>query len=201
MAAAPPLVAFASAARAEPPESYAEPARHAAPEMPAPAASSRRAGWVFATLILLAALGAQYIYLYRGEIAAAVPEARPWLNDWCKHLRCTVALPQNPRQITIEASDMQAADAAHPGLVVLTATLRNQAATTLGFPALDVVLTNTREHTVARRIFLPAEYLTDKKDWRAGMPPSAEITIRLNIDSGDLGAAGFRLDLMAAPAS
>jgi hypothetical protein len=32
------------------------------------------------------------------------------------------------------------------------------------------------------------------------MAPSAEVTIRLHIDSGDLGAAGFRLDLMAAPA-
>ncbi len=200
LAPAPPLVAFASAARLEPPEIYAEPARTAVPEMAEPATPARRAGWAVAALILLLGLGAQYVYLYRGEIAAAVPEARPWLNDWCKHLRCTVALPQNPRQITIEASDMQAADAANPGLVVLTATLRNQGATTLGFPALDVVLTNTREHTVARRIFLPAEYLTDKKDWRAGMPPSAEITIRLNIDSGDLGAAGFRLDLMAAPA-
>jgi hypothetical protein len=152
-------------------------------------------------LLLLAGLGAQMVYLYRGEIAAAVPEARPYLNSWCKQLHCTVALPQNPRQITIEASDMQAADTANPGLVVLTATLRNQATTTLGYPAIDVVLTNTREHTVARRIFLPADYLTDKKDWRAGMPPSAEITIRLNIDSGDLGAAGFRLDLLAAPAT
>ena len=95
---------------------------------------------------------------------------------------------------------MQAADTANPGLVILTATLRNQSTVTLGYPALDVVLTNTREHTVARRIFLPAEYLPDSKDNRAGFPPSAEITIRLNIDSGDLGAAGFRLDLMAAPA-
>ena len=96
---------------------------------------------------------------------------------------------------------MQAADTVNAGLVILTATLRNQAATTLGYPALDVVLTNTRDHTVARRIFLPNEYLDDKKDLRTGLAPSAEVTIRLNIDSGDLGAAGFRLELMAAPAT
>ena len=78
--------------------------------------------------------------------------------------------------------------------------LRNQATITLGYPALDVVLTNTRDHTVARRIFLPGEYLADARESRAGIAPSAEITIRLNIDSGDLGAAGFRLELMAAPA-
>lgn len=168
---------------------------------PPPPPRRRTAVWAAGALVLLCGLAVQFAYLYRGEIAAAVPETRPYLNDWCEILGCTVALPQRPRQISIEASDMQAADTANPGLVILTATLRNQATTTLGYPALDVVLTNTREHTVARRIFLPSEYLADKRDWRAGMTPSAEITIRLNIDSGDLGAAGFRLDLIAAPAS
>ena len=156
--------------------------------------------WAVASLFLLLLLGTQFVYLYRGDLAASVPEMRPLLNEGCRVLNCAVALPQRPRQITIEASDMQAADTANPGLVVLTATLRNQAAIALGYPALDVVLTNTREHTVARRIFLPAEYLLNSRDARAGLAPSAEVTIRLNIDSGDLGAAGFRLDLMAAPA-
>jgi predicted Zn finger-like uncharacterized protein len=177
------------------------PAEAAQTLLPPVAAPQRKNGvWLFGSLVMLVALAAQFVYLYRGDIAAAVPEARPYLNEWCRTLDCTVALPQRPRQITIEASDMQAADSANPGLIILTATLRNQATTTLGYPALDVVLTNTREHTVARRIFLPAEYLAGNKDSRAGFPPSAEITVRLNIDSGDLGAAGFRLDLMAAPA-
>ena len=63
-----------------------------------------------------------------------------------------------------------------------------------------MVLTNTKEHTVARRIFLPAEYLGAGKDPRAGIPPNGEITVRLDLDTGDLGAAGFRLDLLPAPA-
>ncbi len=159
----------------------------------------RKRGWAVGAAALLLLLCAQLVYLNRGDIAAALPESRPLLAGWCKSLRCTVALPQQPRQISIEASDMQAADAANPGLIILTATLRNQASITLGYPALDVVLTNTHDHTVARRIFLPDEYLTDNRDSRAGMAPSVEITIRLNIDSGDLGAAGFRLELMAAP--
>jgi predicted Zn finger-like uncharacterized protein len=167
----------------------------------APAPGRRNVLWACASLVLLAVLAAQLVYLYRGEIAASMPEARPLLSEWCKPLKCTVALPQRPRQITIEASDMQAADNANAGLIILTATLRNQATIALGFPALDVVLTNTRDHTVARRIFLPHEYLAENREWRAGMAPSAEVTIRLQIDSGDLGAAGFRLELMAAPAT
>ena len=165
----------------------------------APLPRPRGGGWAFGALLLLVTLAAQGAYFYRGEIAAGVPELRPQLNQMCELLRCTVALPQRPRQLSIEASDMQATDPANPGLIVLTATLRNQATIVLGYPALDVVLTNTKEHTVARRIFLPAEYLDAGKDPRAGIQPNAEATVRLNIDSGDLGAAGFRLDLLAAP--
>lgn len=167
---------------------------------PAPAPRKRTLLWAGGAFLMLCVLGVQMVYWYRSELAASLPETRPLLGAACKYLQCSVDLPQRPRQLIIEASDMQAADPANPGLVILTATLRNQAAVTLGFPALDVVLTNTREHTVARRIFLPAEYLSERNDWRAGMAPSAEVTIRLHIDSGDLGAAGFRLDLMAAPA-
>ena len=160
-----------------------------------------RGGWAFGIVALLLMLVAQGAYFYRGEIASSVPELRPHLNRMCDFLRCTVALPQLERgQISIEASDMQALDPTHPGQIALTATLRNQATIALGYPALDVVLTNVKDHTVARRIFLPAEYLDTGKDPRAGIPANAEVTVRLNLDSGDLGAAGFRLDLLAAPA-
>ena len=159
----------------------------------------RRGGWGLGVSLMLVGLAAQGVYFYRSEIAAFAPEARPHLATMCGLLRCAVALPQRPRQITIEASDLQATDPANPGLIVLTATLRNRAATELGFPALDVVLTNIKDHTVARRIFLPADYLAPGKDVRRGIAPNAEVTIRLDLETGDLGAVGFRLDLTAAP--
>jgi hypothetical protein len=159
----------------------------------------RAGGWAFGILLLLIVLAAQAAYFYRSDIAANVSEARPYLARMCEYLRCTVSLPQRPRLISIEGSDMQESDPANPGLIALTATLRNQAAIGLGYPSLDVILTDTREHTVARRIFLPAEYLDPGKDARAGIPPSAEITIRLDLDTSGLGAAGFRLALLPAP--
>lgn len=159
----------------------------------------RTGGWAFGILLLVIALAAQAAYFYRSDIAANVPEARPYLAGMCGYLRCAVAFPQRPRLITIEGSDMQAPDPANPGLIALTATLRNQATTGLGYPALDVVLTDTREHTVARRIFLPTEYVDSGKDVRAGIPPNAEITIRLDIETSSLNAAGFRLALLPAP--
>jgi hypothetical protein len=149
--------------------------------------------------LLALVLGGQAAYLYRGDLAARYPGLKPYLVQFCDLLRCTLAPPQRPRQIAIEASDLQALDSARPGLIQLTATLRNHAGHDLGYPALDLVLTNTREHTLARRIFLPKEYLERERDVAAGIPANAEITVRLDLDTGDLNPAGFRLDLLAAP--
>jgi predicted Zn finger-like uncharacterized protein len=165
-----------------------------------PEASRRGArSWMAGVVLLALALAGQAAYFYRGEIAAQYPVLRPHLVELCGLLRCAVAPPQRPKQIAIEASDLQALDTSRPGLIQLTATLRNHAGHDLGFPALDLVLTNTKEHTLARRIFAPAEYLDRGRDIVAGLPANAEITVRLDLDTGDLNPAGFRLDLLPAP--
>jgi predicted Zn finger-like uncharacterized protein len=157
-------------------------------------------GWAAGTVLLGFVLGAQAVHLYRGELAARYPVLKPHLAQYCELLKCTVAPPQRPKQIAIEASDLQATDTSSPGIIRLTATLRNHAGHDLGYPALDLVLTNTKEHTLARRIFLPKEYLDRGRDVTAGIPANAEVTVQLDLDTGDLNPAGFRLDLLAAPA-
>ena len=165
-------------------------------------AKRRSRSWVWSagSALMLLALAGQAPYSYRSELVATYPGLRPAVAQLCELLECTVALPQRPKLINIEASDLQSVDPARPGVIRLTATLRNHAGYDLGYPALDLVLTNTKEHTLARRIFLPEEYLDKSKNRRAGFPASAEITIHLDLDTGELGAAGFRLDLLPAPA-
>ncbi len=155
--------------------------------------------WAAGAVLALLLLAAQGIYVYRGELAAHLPWSRPFLAQMCHALQCGVFLPQRPRLISIEASDLQANDPAQPALIQLTATVRNQAGYDVGYPALDLVLTNTREHTLARRVFLPRDYLEPGRDEGAGIPAHAEMTIRLDLETGDLNPAGFRLDLLAAP--
>ncbi len=155
--------------------------------------------WAAGVALLALALAGQAVYVYRGELAAQYPVLRPYLVQLCDPLGCTVAPPQRPRQIAIEASDLQALDTSRPGLIQLTATLRNHAGHDLGYPAIDLVLTNTKEHTLARRIFAPQEYLERGRDVLEGLPANAEITVRLDLDTGDLNPAGFRLDLLPAP--
>jgi len=164
-----------------------------------PSQARRDRLWAVGAALLVFALAGQAAYYYRADLAVQYPGLKPYLVKLCDALQCKVLPPQRPRQIAIEASDLQATDPARPGLIQLTATLRNHAGHDLGYPALDLVLTNTKEHTLARRVFLPKEYLERGKDVAAGMPANAEITIRLDLDTGDLSPAGFRLDLLPAP--
>lgn len=159
-----------------------------------------RRTWLTAASVLLAVvLGLQAIYFYRGDIAAHHPPARQWLDAACAQLGCTVPLPQLPKLVLIEASDLQRLDPARPERIQLTATLRNHAGHAVAYPALDLVLTNANDHMLARRIFLPAEYLGNDRDPRGGLAANAELTVRLALDTGTLGAAGFRLAVLAAP--
>lgn len=155
--------------------------------------------WAIGAAVLIFSLVAQAAYLYRTDLAAYYPVLRPHLVAACELAGCTVPLPQRPRLINVEASDLQATNPDRPGLITLTATLRNHAGIDLAYPALDLVLTNTKDHTLARRIFLPEEYLGKGQSARRGIPADAEITVSLTLDTGDLGAAGFRLDLLPAP--
>jgi hypothetical protein len=155
--------------------------------------------WTMATAALGLLLLVQALFAYRSDIAARSPAFRSVLTALCEHVGCRVRLPQRPDLVRIEASDVHMVDASRPQLIQLTATLRSYASYDLGYPALDLVLTNANEHALARRIFPPDEYLDQSRDPQAGIPANAEITVALDLDTGNLGAAGFRLDLLPAP--
>ncbi len=149
--------------------------------------------------MLAVVLAAQAVFFYRSEVAARFPIAKQGLGWLCAQAGCVVTLPQRPQSILIEASDLQVIDPANPNRIQLTATLRNHAGYDVAYPALDLVLTNVNDHTLARRIFLPADYLGAGRDAAAGIAANAEMTVRLALDTGNLGAAGFRLAVLASP--
>lgn len=170
---------------------------------PEPEPEPRRGSrlWGLGSVVLLFALAAQAAYFYRSDLAVKYPGLKPVLAQMCVVVGCGVPLPQRPKLINVEASDLQIIDPARPSMIQLTATLRNHAGYDLAYPALDLVLTNSREHTLARRIFMPEEYLERGKNVKSGIPANAEITVHLDLDTGSLGAAGFRLDLLPAPSN
>ena len=156
--------------------------------------------WARGSIALALLLIMQSAYVYRSELAARYPAIRSAYSRLCNITGCAVTLPQRPDLVKIEASDVHMIDTSRPGLIQLTATLRSYASYDLAYPALDLVLTNANEHALARRIFVPDEYLDQTRDPKNGISPNAEITVALDLDTSDLNAAGFRLDLLPAPA-
>lgn len=181
------------------------PASSDAPAAATPAARSLRKPtvaqmWSGGAVALAVLFAIQLAFGYRSELSARYTSWRSAFTSICDRLGCSVTLPQRPDLVRIEASDVHMIDSSRPQLIQLTATLRSYASYDLAYPALDLVLTNANEHALARRIFTPDEYLDQTRDPQSGISANAEITVALDLDTGNLNAAGFRLDLLAAPA-
>lgn len=150
--------------------------------------------WVLGSLLLLLILSGQLAYQFRTELATVLPGARQYLEMFCERLACTVPLPQQAEYLNIEASDLKA-DPQRPGVILLSATLRNNAPFVQGFPALELTLTDTQDQPMARRVFLPTDYLASKAASRPGIAPNRAVDLRMALGVTDLPATGYRLYL------
>ncbi len=157
---------------------------------PAPRAK-RSLWWLPLSFILLLLLLGQTTFYFRGAIALLFPELKPYISELCVELGCEVPLPRRAELFGIETSDLQA-DPANPGIMVLSATLRNRAAFPQAFPALELTLTNDRDQPLARRVLQVGDYLPDPP---AAFAASSERQIRLHVEAGTLKASGYRLYL------
>jgi predicted Zn finger-like uncharacterized protein len=175
----------------ERPESKVSPER---PKYGPPPKPRRAWPWALASLLLLLGLGTQGTYYFRDMIAASFPALRPALVQACDHLQCRVSLPRNPALLSIETTELNA-DPARANIVVLTSVLRNRASHDQAYPSLELTLTNTRDEMVARRTFVPREYLRRGAAIEQGIPAGSEIAVKLLMDLGDIKAAGYRLYL------
>jgi hypothetical protein len=78
---------------------------------------------------------------------------------------------------------------------VLSATLRNRAAYAIGYPHLELTLTDASDRVVARRAFAPAEYAGGTANLAAGIPANGEKIVKLFLDASATSQAGYRLYL------
>ena len=157
-----------------------------------------RRSWslAFGVALLLFGLAAQAIHYFRSEIAALVPETRPYLVAACATLKCDLKLPRRPKLMAIESSDLQA-DGRRENLIVLNAVLRNQAQFAQEFPSLELTLTDERDEAVARRVLTPADYFAGvpAEQIARGIGAGADAPLRVYFDTGGQRAIGYRMYL------
>lgn len=137
----------------------------------------------------------QLVFLFRGELAAAMPGTRPALSALCRPVGCEVPLPRYPDSLYIESSDLQMVDSARPQEVLLSATLRNRADRLQAFPVLELTLTDTMDRAIAKRVFQPGDYLPSHLSEEHGFAAGAEVSVRIMLHTSELRAAGYRLFL------
>ncbi len=165
-----------------------------ATEVPPPARQGGTYAWAAAGVLALALLLAQAVYVFRAELALSQPDWRPQLEELCSQLGCDIPLPRKTDLVSIEASDLHP-DSQQKNLLVLAATLKNRATFVQEYPHLEVTLTDTRDQPMLRRVFAPAEYLAEGANVRAGFAANGDLAVNLWLDTGNVGASGYRLYL------
>lgn len=148
--------------------------------------------WAIAAVMALTALTAQAMIAFRTDLAVKYPASRPVLEMLCAQTDCVIELPSNPELVSIEASDL------HPAKKVgleLTATLRNRAPHTQSWPYLELTLTDGADKPIVRKIITPEQYLPTTQVEGDGFEANGELAVQLQLDAGNLPAAGYRLYL------
>ncbi|HUF19761.1 MAG TPA: zinc-ribbon and DUF3426 domain-containing protein [Burkholderiales bacterium] len=158
-----------------------------------PPARPRTGLWATLALLMLLAAAAQAAVGFRSEILVTYPQTRALYERACSWMGCQVGLPRLAERIHIETSDLQFVDPGRPNEIELSVLVRNRASVAMDYPAFELTLTNAQEQVVARRVFLPREYLDEPERMPQGLPPRAELPVRLSLDTGNVRAAGYRV--------
>jgi len=108
--------------------------------------------------------------------------------------KATGSLSQNARLMSIESSDLEG-DKTHENQITLNALLRNRATYAQAFPNLELTLNDSQEKPVARRVFLPADYLPPSENEKIGFLPNRELKVKLHLNTADLMPTSYRLFL------
>lgn len=159
-----------------------------------PARAGRRTGWAWVVAPLLLLLVGQLIYFLRDPLMASYPGLRPVLSSVCDIFGCELGLPQNVEQIKILGSDLQA-EPGNSKRMTLALTLANRASYAQAWPMLQLSLTDTKDKPLARRVFAPSEYLNRPGMLEAGIPALSETPLNLHLETRDLNASGFRVEV------
>jgi len=144
-------------------------------------------------LALLAAL--QILLALRDSALQTWPSLRPLLVSACHAYGCTVTWPEHAELLTIVGSEL----AAIPGtdVIELNAAIRSRAPFTMALPAIEVTLTDTQNRTIARKVFLPVDYLAANGEPSSrieeGLAPGSDLSVRLVFEARGLNASGFVL--------
>lgn len=162
-------------------------------------ASARRSThpvlWALLSLPLLAVLLAQLVFFYRGTLALDA-RAKPWVEEFCRVLACDI-----PRVYDVDKLELLDANVeAHPdyaNVLRIQAEFVNRAGFPQPLPLLELTLVDRNGVTTGRRVFKPAQYVSDRARLERGMAPNVKVNAEFDVAVDGDSASGFEVQLFA----
>lgn len=121
----------------------------------------------------------QYTYYNRDNLVK-IPQLRPWLEQGCQLVNCTLPAPRDTRLIVLSSKNIFT----HPNTenaLMISATIINQASFEQDFPIIELRFENVRGKTIAGRRFHAQEYLGIPKNQLRKMQPDFPVNFNLEI--------------------
>jgi predicted Zn finger-like uncharacterized protein len=150
------------------------------------------AAWVGA-IGLSVLLALQAVVGWRDAIASAAPSLAPALAAVLSPFGLSIAPPRDLSALTIESFDLQSGGA--PNLLQMTAVLRNRSGHDVGFPAMELTLTDSAGGVLVRKVILPDSYLASAPAAPRSLAPRSEWPIRLSLENGGPPPTGYSVAL------
>ena len=160
--------------------------------------AKRRARWHATPVrVALLALGAallvgvagQALHHYRDLVAARWPQTLPLLTPWCQLTGCVIAPLRRIDAVAVESTALTRTAVADT--FTLAVGLRNRGALRVALPSLDVTLTDSDGHLVARRALAPTDFPAAAPTLAAG----AETLLNITLATGSPRVSGYTVEV------
>jgi predicted Zn finger-like uncharacterized protein len=147
-----------------------------------------------ACILLITLLLGQSIYTWRDIIVLRWPASKIMILNACTILHCKVGLPTRIHAISIELGELQVLPRNKNTYSYSTA-LRNQSNLVQAWPHIELILTDGNDIDVARRVFTPADYLSNYAAISKGFAPQSDHPVKLYFEFLQLKAANYRAEI------
>lgn len=155
-----------------------------------PAAPLHKRRWIVGCLILALCLCAQLAFSERQRLAANA-STRPWLTKVCGWLDCTVPTVRDLAGLQLLSRDVRPHPSV-PGALLISATVRNNAAFAQPYPVVSITLSDLDENRIAMRRFRPSTYMPDADARAAGLAPGATTALMFEVEDPGRNAIAFQ---------
>ncbi len=129
------------------------------------------------------------------DIIHYIPQAQPWLEQFCQYAPCRIHARRDIDQIRILERDIRANPEDKKALLI-TATIINQARFSQGYPDIRVTLSDLTGSVVAQRRFSPADYLGSLNNPFLLMKPGVPVHIHINVLDPGRDAVNFEFQFL-----